>query len=174
MRKLLALVGFTLMGCQAPAAPAGTNSPVVVVQENQSWFTYFAPDGSFSLQFPKAPEKVGSNPKAVMLVCPLDKQGSNLSLIQTEATDISAEKLRSDPEKFFGKGVKLVHVESAPVGSHKGLKVEFEVGGNRVWVQLISGQELYQLVALQASVSTQDFAAERGQFFASFQFTEKK
>ena len=178
MRKLFAIVSLALplMGCQGPAAPTDSGTPAIAVQENQSWFTHFAPDGSFSLQFPKAPEKVGSNPMAIVLVSPLDKQGSNLSLIQMPLPPgMSAEKLSQEPEKFFGKGVKLVKVESLSMGPHKALKVQLEAGGNRVWVQLILARPwLYQLVALQAAGSAQDFAAERQQFFASFQFTRKK
>lgn len=172
-------LGMSLWGCQGtaatPASPTAAPAPAAV--EDQSWFTYFAPDGSYSVQFPKAPESVGNNPQARLLAHGLDKKGSNLSLIQmTLPPEMSAETVIKDPQKFFAqKGLKIVHTENSEWAGHKGIKLEMESQGNRIWVHMIFARPwLYQLVALQSSQSTEDFGPQRSQFFASFQFTQKK
>ena len=172
-------LAMTLWGCQGTAATSAspTPKPSTAVAEDQSWFTYFAPDGSYSLQFPKAPQHVGNNPQASLLAHGLDKRGSNLSLIQMPLpADLSADKVLKDPQTFFAqKGLRIVKSETAEWAGHKGVKLEMESQGNRVWVHMIFAKPwLYQLVALQSSQSSEDFGPQRSQFFASFQFTQKK
>lgn len=168
-----------LAGCQTgPAPTAATATPAAppLVAEDQSWFTYFAPDGSFSLQFPKAPEDRGSA-QTQLKVHGLDKSGSNLTLVQTPLPpSFSADNVTKDPAKFFAKpGLKIVKSESGDWNGHKGIKLEMEAGGNRIWVHMIFAKPwLYQLVALQSSQSSEDFGPQRNQFFGSFQFTRKK
>jgi len=156
----------------SPSAVASTAQ----VYEQPGWFTHFADDGSFSLSFPKAPEKVGQDPKSQMLACPLDKQGSNLSLIQMTLPDgLSAQSLSKEPQKFFGQAVELVSVKETKVEGREALSVEMLAGPNRVWVTMIFARPyLYQLVALQSPTSPQDYASERQSFFASFHFTQTR
>jgi hypothetical protein len=176
--KRWCLALLLLSGCQAgPAPTATTSTPAARIAENQGWFTYFAPDGSYSVQFPKAPESVGNNPQARLLAHGLDHQGSNLSLIQMPLPDdLNAQTASKNPAKFFAqKDLKIVGSSQAEWSGHAGVKLEMESQGNRVWVHMIFAKPwLYQLVALQTSQSSQDYGPEREQFFASFQFTQKK
>lgn len=170
-----------LMGCQSrpegPVAGAATSTPgAAPVVEDQSWFTYFAPDGSFSVQFPKAPEE-SAGPQQKMLIHGLDKKGSNLSLILMPLPpNFKEESVVSNPAGFFAnQNLKLIKSEKADWSGHKGLRLELESKGNRLWIQMIFAQPwLYQLVALQSAQSEQDYSPERKQFFGSFQFTQKK
>lgn len=172
-----ALAGALVCGCQAPPATnPNLAPPVSQVFEQPGWFTYFADDGSFSLSFPKAPERVGKDPKSQLLACPLDKQGSNLSLIQmTLPEGLSAQSLSKDPEKFFGQAVQLVSVKESQIEGREALSVEMLAGPNRVWVTMVFARPyLYQLIALQSPASPQDYAGERQNFFASFHFTQTR
>lgn len=182
MKFWMLALGIFLMGCQGSpggSSPVATESPApgaAPVVEDQSWFTYFAPDGSFSLQFPKAPEESGG-PQQKMLVHGLDKKGSNLSLILMPIpANFKEESVVSNPGAFFAnQNLKLVKSQKASWSGHEGLQLELESQGNRLWIHMIFARPwLYQLVALQSAQSEQDHAAERNQFFGSFQFTQKK
>jgi hypothetical protein len=183
MKILPLLLALSLLGCQSAPPPAstptaGTATPALVTQD-QGWFTYFAPDGKYSLQFPKAPETTAATPQILMLTFPLDKQsGSNLSFVSSkiEKKDFTLEEVikQTTTTGRFGKDIKVVKNEPASWGGYKGVKLEMEMKGNRVWVQLILARPyLYQLIALQSPQSSQDFSAQREQFFSSFQFTKK-
>ncbi|MBS2038029.1 hypothetical protein JST97_23795 [bacterium] len=180
MKILLFLVALTLFGCQSAAPPTGTPTAApatpVLANQDQGWFTYFAPDGKYSLQFPKAPETKFATPQILMLACPLDKLGSNLSFVSSkvEKKGLSLEMLIKQTTGKFGKDIKVVKNEPASWGEYQGVKLEMEMKGNRVWVHMILGKDyLYQLIALQAPKATEDFSAQRQQFFSSFQFTQK-
>lgn len=168
------MLAFGLWGCSEPppatVATVASATPTAPAAQDQNWFTYFAPDGSFSLQFPKAPQSVGKAPGGEVLAHALDQKGSSLSLISMPLSpETNLEKLFSKP------GLKIIKQEKVTRGSHEGTSVEMEADGNRVWVMLFPAKPyLHQLVALQSSKSTQDYGAERAQFFASFQFTETK
>ncbi len=171
-------LALTLIGCQsAPPPGATTPSPTAVAaQADQGWFTYFAPDGKYSLQFPKAPETVAATPVILMLAYPLDKKGSNLSFVSSkiENKEFTLKQLVDKTRGQFGKDIKVVKSEEASWAEYKGVKVEMEMKGNRAWIHLIVAKPyLYQLLALQSSASTGDFPREREQFFSSFQFTKK-
>ncbi len=170
----LLLGALVLVGCQSQSEPPVSLTPSAApVSANLDWYNYMAPDGSFSVLFPKAPESVGKNATDLVLACPLDKQGSNLSLIRMALPQgLTAESLEKDPARFFGKQVQLVKAQK---GEWKGLPmldVEMQVGPNRCWVKMIfAAPRLYQLVALSAP--GQDFAAPRQSFFSSLQLTAK-
>ncbi len=171
-------LALTLIGCQAapPNAPLSPTPTAVVAQADQGWFTYFAPDGKYSLQFPKAPETVAATPIILMLAHPLDKKGSNLSFVSSkvENKDLTLKQLVDSTKTKFGKEIKVIKSEEAAWGEYKGVKLEMEMKGNRVWVHMILAKPyLYQLLALQSKASTEDFPREREQFFSSFQFTKK-
>ena len=168
------LATLLLMGCQSLGEPPVALTPSAApVSANLDWYNYMAPDGSFSVLFPKAPESVGKNATDLVLACPLDKQGSNLSLIQMALPHgLSAESLEKDPARFFGKQVKLIKVERGKWKELPMLDVEMEVGTSRCWVKMIfAAPRLYQLVCLSAP--GQDFAAPRQSFFSSLQLTSK-
>ncbi len=123
------------------------------------------------------PDEADSVVDARLKVHGLDKSGSNLTLVQTPLPpSFGADNVTKDPEKFFAKpGLKIVKSESGDWNGHKGIKLEMEAGGNRIWVHMIFAKPwLYQLVALQSSQSSEDFGPQRNQFFGSFQFTRKK
>ena len=169
---------MTLIGCQsAPPGTSLTPTPTAVVaQADQGWFTYFAPDGKYSVQFPKAPETVAATPVILMLAYPLDKKGSNLSFVSSkvENKELTLKQLVNSTKTKFGKDIKVVKSEESSWGEYKGVKVEMEMKGNRVWVHMLLAKPyLYQLLALQSSASVQDFPREREQYFSSFQFTKK-
>ena len=171
-------LAMTLIGCQsAPPGTSLTPTPTAVVaQADQGWFTYFAPDGKYSVQFPKAPETVAATPVILMLAYPLDKKGSNLSFVSSkvENKELTLKQLVNSTKTKFGKDIKVVKSEESSWGEYKGVKVEMEMKGNRVWVHMILAKPyLYQLLALQSSASVQDFPREREQYFSSFQFTKK-
>lgn len=174
----LTLLALTLLGCQAAPPPtAATPSPTTAVaQADQGWFTYFAPDGKYSLQFPKAPETQAATPVILMLVYPLDKMGSSLGFVSSkiENKQFTLKQLVEKTKGKFGKDIKVVKSEESTWGEHKGVKVEMEMKGNRAWIHLIVAQPyLYQLMAVQSKASTQDYPREREQYFSSFQFTKK-
>lgn len=176
LRSLFLLCCLALSGCQSPGVVTDlTPSPTVAAVQNETWFTYFAPDGSFSVQFPKSPEQVGSKDGNLMVAHPLDKLASNLSLVQTpRPKGFGLEQLRKNPAGLFGKGVKVVRFTPGQVQGRESADVELEAGGNRVWVRMIfDDATLYQLVGLQSPSSPRDYAEERQQFWSSFQFTEK-
>lgn len=172
------VLALTLFGCQgAPPPGAATPTPTAAVAPtDQGWFTYFAPDGKYSLQFPKAPETKAATPVILMLVYPLDKMGSSLSFVSSkvENKEFTLKQLLESTKSKFGKDIKVVTSEEASWGEFKGVKLEMEMKGNRVWVHMIHAKPyLYQLLALQAKTSTQDYPRERAQYFSSFQFTKK-
>lgn len=174
----LTVLALTLLGCQStPPATTATPTPTAAMaQVDQGWFTYFAPDGKYSLQFPKAPETKAATPVILMLVYPLDKLGSSLSFVSSkvENKEFTLKQLTDSTRSRFGKDIKVVHSEEASWGEYKGIKLEMEMKGNRVWVHMIHAKPyLYQLLALQAKTSTQDYPREREQYFSSFQFTKK-
>lgn len=177
--KVLALASWlwVLPGCQShPPLTAETSTPAAPQAAVQAdWFAYFAEDASFSLRFPKAPEAIGKDPNSRVLVAPLDKRGSNLSLLQMALPEgFSLQKLEKDPESLFGKEVKMVASQPLKVQGREALQVELLAGSNRCWVRLILAPPyLYQLVALQAADSPIDYASERQTFFDSFAFTKK-
>lgn len=180
MKILPLLLALTFFGCQSGPPPAATptveTGTPVVANQDQGWFTYFAPDGKYSLQFPKAPETTAATPQILMLTCPLDKVASNLSFVSSkiEKKELSFEQLIKQTTGKFGKEIKVVKNEPASWGQYKGVKLEMEMKGNRVWVHMILAKPyLYQLIALQAPGATEDFSAQREQFFSSFQFTKK-
>ncbi len=174
------VLAATLFGCQSAPPPtavtATPTAPVAQAQADQGWFTYFAPDGKYSLQFPKAPETIAATPVILMLAYPLDKKGSNLSFVSSkiENKDFTLKQLVEKTKGQFGKDIKVVKSEEATWGEYKGVKVEMEMKGNRAWIHLVVAKPyLYQLLALQSKASTEDFPREREQYFSSFQFTKK-
>lgn len=177
LRSTCLLVSLLLLGCQSgtPVVTDLTPSPTVTSVQNESWFTYYAPDGTYSVQFPKAPEQVGSKGGNLMLAHPLDKQASNLSLVQTPLPKgFTPGQLRKDPARLFGKGVKVAKFTPGKVQGRESVDLELEAGPNRVWVRMIFDDgSLYQLIGLQSATSPQDYLKERQQFWASFQFTQK-
>lgn len=180
MKILPGLLALTLLGCQSAPPPASTATAIpatpVVANQDQGWFTYFAPDGKYSMQFPKAPETQAATPQILMLTCPLDKTGSNLSFVSSKVLkkELTLDTLIKQTTGQFGKDIKVVKNEPSSWGAFKGVKLEMEMKGNRVWVHMILTKEyLYQLIALQTPKATEDHAAQREQFFSSFQFTQK-
>ncbi|MBX3167026.1 MAG: hypothetical protein KF760_06430 [Candidatus Eremiobacteraeota bacterium] len=172
------LLALALLGCQSAPPPAATTPTptAVVAPADQGWFTYFAPDGKYSLQFPKAPETKAATPVILMLVYPLDKMGSSLGFISSkiENKEFTLKQLVEKTRGQFGKDIKVIKSEEASWGEHKGIKVEMEMKGNRAWIHLIVAKPyLYQLLAVQSKASTQDFPQERDQYFSSFQFTKQ-
>ncbi|MFN8613981.1 MAG: hypothetical protein U0931_40995 [Vulcanimicrobiota bacterium] len=174
------LLALSLLGCQATppqsGTPTATPATPVLANQDQGWFTYFAPDGKYSLQFPKAPETQAATPQILMLTCPLDKTGSNLSFVSSKILNksLTTETLIKQTTGKFGKDIKVIKNQSATWGDCKGVKLEMEMKGNRVWVHMILAKDyLYQLIALQTPKATEDYSAQRDQFFASFQFTKK-
>ncbi len=171
-------LAVALMGCQSTPPPTALTptATAVAAPADQGWFTYFAPDGKYSLQFPKAPETKAATPVILMLVYPLDKMGSSLSFVSSKVENkkFTLKQLMDSTKSKFGKDIQVVHSQEASWGEHKGIKLEMEMKGNRVWVHMIHAQPyLYQLLALQAKTSTKDFPREREQYFSSFQFTKK-
>ena len=174
------LVGWLMAGCQSsPPAPTATGTPAVqatatpATLASTSWYTHLARDGSYSLQFPKAPEKVGETPQSLVLAYPLDKLGSNLSFIQMPLPEDFSPQ---DPAKLMSKpGLKVVSTKETKIAGRRAFEMEMVTGDSRCWVTMIFERPwLYQLVAYQGGKSPQDYASERQQFFASFQFTRDR
>lgn len=179
--KRFALLALLLMGCggtPGPANPSDSATPVAdstaaAGSGNNGWFTQFGPDGSFSVQFPKAPETVGKSVAGMTLAYPLDKMASSLTLVQAPLPlKFTAQDLAAIPNKNFGKNTKIVKNEKFQLQGRDALRLEMEISGNRVFMVIISAKPwLFQLVAFQSSASQRDYAVEREQFFQSFQFT---
>ena len=172
MRRLL-LGCFFLAGCTSPPPVSqSTSTPAPPPLASTAWYTHFARDGSFSLQFPKAPEKMGETPQSLVLTYPLDKKGSNLSFIQMPLPEDFSPQ---DPAKLMGRpDLKVVSSRETKVAGRRAFEMELVAGDSRCWVTMVFARPwLYQLVALQSSQSPQDYAADRAQFFASFQFTQQ-
>lgn len=178
MKILPFLLALTLLGCQAATPPQATPvppAPTTVASEEKGWFTYFAPDGKYSLRFPKAPETVAATPAVLMLAYPLDKKGSNLSFVSSKLEkELTLKDLVKNTTAKFGKSISVVKNEEASWGPYQGVKLEMEMKGTRVWVHMILAKPyLYQLLALQSAGASEDHSRERQEYFSSFQFTQK-
>lgn len=183
MRVLKVLLAASLLaGCanspgpkEATPVAASTAVEAGIAEQRADWYTFFAPDGTFSVQFPKAPEQVGNKNGNLMVGYPLDKKGSNLSLVQTQvASDFSLAQLRKDPSKLFGKGVQVAKMTPGKVQGRDSADLEVTTGPNRLFIRMVlDAPNLYQLIAFQSATSSEDYSAQRQQFWSSFQFTQK-